>query len=121
MVDMTQSLGRDVTTTEEVLSLIRGDLRIARALYRGIIAEVRAGRMEADPDLELTDGNDSHAFDRAFEALRASAYSNVTDWAGDEGKVFDKAKVQEFIRLALIAAMGLEGGDDRLPAGALDY
>lgn len=122
MVNMNQSLGRDVVTTAEVLSLIRGDLRIMRACYRGLLLGMRTGQIEHDPDLNLTDGNDQQADGAVFSALRETAYGNIVDWAADEGKVFDKAKVQEFIRQALIAAQ-YEGDDrpDILPPGTFDY
>lgn len=122
MVNMNQQLGREVVTTAEVLSLIRGELRIMRASYRGVVDAIRAGWIDASPDLELTDGNDKHADEAVFEALRESAMGNVIDWCGDEGRVFDKGKVTEFIRQALIAACYL--GDDHpelLPLGSLDY
>lgn len=121
MVDLTTPLGRTVITPAECLSLIRGELRIMRACYRGVIAAVRADWLESDPDLELTDGSDSHAWDAVFDAMRESAMGNVVDWSGDEGRVFDKAKVAEFIRRALIDAMVTDGGEEQLPEGALGY
>lgn len=122
MVNMNQQLGREVITTAECLSLIRAELRIMRSHYRGILLGVRTGQLEADPDLELTDGGDKHAEDAVFEALRESALGNVIDWCGDEGRVFDKTKVVEFIRQALIGAC-YEGDDcpPLLPEGSFDY
>jgi hypothetical protein len=121
MVDMTQDLGRKVITPAEVLSLIRGDLRIMRAHYQGVIAAARAGWLDTNPDLELTDGNDVQADDAVFTALLETAYGNVVDWSADERVVFDKDKVREFIRRALIDAMVTERGEEALPEGALDY
>lgn len=122
MVEMSQSLGRDVITTEEVLSLIRGELRLVRAYYRGMLLGMRTGQIEHDPDLNLTDGNDQHASGAVFQALRESAMENVADWCRDMERVYDREKVQEFIRRALIDAE-YEGDDhpDTLPAGCFDY
>lgn len=122
MVDMNQSLGRDVITTAEVLSLIRGELRLVRAHYRGIMLAIRAGQIEADEDMNLTDGNDCHADKWVFRALNETAMENVADWCRDTGKVYDRDKVQAFIRRALIDAH-YEGDDqpDSLPAGCFDY
>lgn len=121
MVDLTTPLGRDVATAQQVLEVIRPELRIMRAHYQGVIAACRAGWIEANPDLELTDGGDDHADNAVFEALRASALSSVGDWSRDMGLVFDKEKVTEFIRQALIDAMVTVGGEDPLPEGALEY
>lgn len=121
MVDMTQDLGRKVITTTELLSLIRGELRIMRAHYRGVLDATRTGLLEADADLELTDGSDKHADDAVFDALINSAMGNVTDWCSDEGRVFDKGKVREFIRSALVDAMVTYGGEEQLPEDALAY
>lgn len=122
MVNMNQSLGRDVITTEELLSLIRAELRLARAHYRGIMLGMRTGQIDHDEDMNLRDGGDVHADGLVFQALRDSAMGNVVDWCGDEGKVFDKHKVGEFIRHALIDAQ-FEGDDqpDSLPPGCFDY
>lgn len=122
MVDMTTDLGRKVITPEELLSLIRAELRLARAHYRGIMLGMRTGQIDHDEDLNLRDGGDLHADGMVFEALRESAMGNVIDWCRDEERVFDKAKVTEFIRLALIDAQ-FEGDDQpaSLPPGCFDY
>jgi hypothetical protein len=121
MVDLTTNLGRDVATAQQVLEVIRPELRIMRAHYQGEIAAMRAGWLEASPDLELTDGGDEHASGVVFAALQESAIESVGQWARDMDLVFDKAKVAEFIRCALIDAMVTVGGCEQLPPGALDY
>lgn len=121
MLDMEISLGRSVATTQQILEVIRPQLRIARALYRGIMDGCRDGWLDASPDLELTDGADEAVFDDLFGALRSGALSSVRDWARDVGLVFDGNATQEFIRRALVAAMMEKGQPDGLPAGALDY
>jgi predicted DNA-binding protein (UPF0278 family) len=121
MVDLTTPLGREVATPQQVLEVIRPEIRIMRAHYQGVIAACRAGLIESSPDLELTDGGDEHADAAVFEALRESAGQSVKDWSRDMGLVFDNEKAREFIRQALIDAMVTEGGYDPLPEGALDY
>lgn len=121
MVDLTTELGRPVATAQQVFEVIRPELRIMRACYQGEIAAMRAGWLAASPDLELTDGGDEHASGVVFAALQQSAVESVGDWARDMQLVYDKTKVSEFIRRALIDAMCLEGGEDPLPAGSLDY
>ena len=122
MVDMTTNLGREVITTTELLQLIRPELRIIRAHYRGLVLGMRTGQIDHDEDLNATDGGDSHAIGAVFTALRESAMGNVVDWCRDMDRVFDKAKVAEFIRQALIAAE-YEGDalPAMLPADAVDY
>lgn len=121
MLDMNISLGRSVATTHQILQVIRPQLRLMRAIYRGVIEACRDGWLDANEDLELNDGGDQHVDEIVFEAIRTDALSSVRDWARDVGLVFDGNATQEFIRQALISAMVTRGGIDDLPAGALDY
>jgi hypothetical protein len=82
---------------------------------------MRAGWLEASPDLEPTNGGDAHALTAVFAALKASALSAVKEWASDVDLVFDGAKVQQLIHEALQSAEAEAAPD--LPGGwdALDY
>lgn len=121
MLEMNITLGRNVATTQQVLEVIRPQLRIMRACYQGVIAACLSGWIECNPDLELTDGGDVHADDVVFNAIWEDAIRSVGQWAKDVDLVFDGAKLREFIRRALIDAMVTVGGEDPLPEGALDY
>jgi predicted DNA-binding protein (UPF0278 family) len=124
MVDLTASLGREVATPQQVLEVIRPELRIMRAFYRGVIAAMRAGWLASTPDLELADGGDDNAETVVFQALHESAQESVKQWAHDMGLVYDKVKVGEFVRQGLMDAMYGDDHDlidDPLPEGALDY
>lgn len=118
---MTQSLGREVPTTQQVLEVIRPELRIMRATYRGVIDAIRREELQADPDLELTDGGDQHAYDVVFSALLDDAVDSVGQWSRDLGLVYDSTKVREFCRRCMCDAMVTIGGEEQLPEGALEY
>lgn len=122
MLDLNHDLGRPVATAQQVIEVIRPELRMIRAFHRGKMDGIRTGWLQADPDLNLSDGGDDHAETVVFTALLDSGLDSVGSWSRDEGLVYDSAKVREFIRVALIAAM--TEGDDHdalLPAGTLDY
>jgi hypothetical protein len=106
MVETAIDLGRPVAQPQQVLEVIRGDMRIALAFREGVTAAMRAGHLEHDPDLNLSDGTDDHAEDSVFTALCHDAISNVKEWASDEGYVYDRAKLEQFVKDAMREAFG---------------
>lgn len=120
-LDLTVQLGRNVATATDVLQVIRPELRLTRAYYRGVLDAARDGWLETNPDLELTDSADRYVSDNLFDFIWASAVTSVGQWATDVEVVFDKARLREFIREALVNAMVDKGGREMLPEGALDY
>lgn len=97
MVDMTANLGRNVPTPEQVLSVINGDLVLAKAVGAGLQA---IGR-DVDTAAALDGYGEQHARDVVFAALQDSAMGNVKDWAGDEGYAFDGGKMNQFVGIAI--------------------
>lgn len=117
----TTYLGREVATPEQVLQVIRPQMRMARCLYRGILDAALEGWLDANEDLELNDGGDNAAWDKAHMGLIEDAELNVRQWANDMAVVFDKDRLREFVRIALSDAMTAKGGEETLPGIGLDY
>lgn len=116
MLDLNTPLGREVPTAQQVLEVIRPQLRMAGALQVGVNTGIRDGWLESTPDLELADSGDDHVQTALFIALVENALSSVGQWAADVTLVFDKARTREFIRQALV-----EASAHTLPPGSLAY
>jgi hypothetical protein len=121
VIDINFNLGRNVPTAQQVIEVIRPELRMIRAFHMGVIDRMRAEQIQCDPDLNMTDGGDKVAAGAVFAALRESAVGSVQQWARDIGLAYDKGRVEEFVHSCLIAAESEVC--ERLPSGlkALEY
>jgi hypothetical protein len=97
MVDMTANLGRIVPTPEQVLSVINGDLILAKVVGTGL----KALGMDVDTVSQDYGYAVAPARDAVFAALHDSAMMNVKQWAGDEGLAFDGGKMAQFVGVAI--------------------
>lgn len=116
MVDSTFNLGRSVPTAREVLEVIRPNLRLA-AVIGPIVYSTFVHNSGPDGCL---DGGDQAAADAVFDGLREDALRNVKDWAGDVVKVYDGAKLTEFVGMALNEVFNGRPSDAVLDVLALD-
>ena len=122
MLDLSAPLGRAVPTTAQVLETIRPELRVSKATHTGLMAAMRAGWFDADPDMNPGNGDDEDALGEVFTALKSAAMKRVKSMCRHVNLVFDEGAMLEFIHQALLAAES-EDGAPRLPGGmnALDY
>ncbi len=116
MLDLNTQLGRDVPTAKQVFEVLRPQMRIARALQRGIETAMREGWLAQDPDMNLTDAGDDGVERALFRALVADGIESVGGWAKDLDLVYDGTKLREFVRQAIITA-----GAGLTPEGGFDY
>lgn len=125
MVNMTASLGRPVISPNQLIDIIRPQLRMMRACFRGCVEASRSGLIAYEhvaPDDRVSatgfQGDDAKTFRKVHQFLREDAQATVKQWAGEHGVVFDGEKVKAFIFEAMDEALRLEGEMDDLPFNA---